>query len=283
MLRIKPIQFVYSRVIPCVLIFSFSSLLSGCNVFSSLDKPSSDPQLLSAARAAFDKGNMSEALSLYQKLSADSGDIAKSEQAFLKMTEQGASMTALVEFIGNKANGTALTKYAEKLSSGAGETRRLALYDAYTQHLTITDPTLKSFVKFATSLALTAEILAEAASADGILRKENLIASRNCKASAPDPVNCILATDSRILATAGSDLLSSPSGAQPSIDHLYFTILAASDALSSLAPSGKFGDTNSGFLKILDQLGNNKPSSNPLLPPLFLSQLVATDGFNIGE
>jgi hypothetical protein len=198
------------------------------------------------------------------------------------MTEQGASMTTLVEFIGNKANGTALTKYAEKLSIGAGETRRLALYDAYTQHLTITDASLKSFVKFATSLALTAEILAEAASADGILRKENLIKSRTCKASAPD-LNCELAADCRILSTAGSDLSTAPSGTQPTIDHLYYTILAASEALSSLAPSGKFGDTNSGFLKILDQLGNNKPSSNPLLPPLFLSQLVATDGFNIGE
>lgn len=277
MLRIKFIPILTCLTLPLV--------ISGCNAFSSYDKPKTDAQLLSAARAAFDQGKLVEARSLYERISNDYGDIRRSELAFADLTEQGASMTALIEFVANKANGSALTRFAKRLAPGAGEARRLAIYNAYTQHTNIIDPALKAFVKFTASLALTAEILAEASSTDGILQKTDLISSRSCTADLANPanlVNCALPLQATLTNTSADDIATtSPSGAQPSIDHLYYAILSAYDALSSLAPGGSFGDTSNSFLNILQ--GGAKPSGDALLTSIFLSQLVASDGFNIGE
>jgi hypothetical protein len=59
--------------------------LSGCNVFSVLDSPSGDAQLISAARACFDQGDFACARDNYSKLSDSSADIRASEEAFLAL------------------------------------------------------------------------------------------------------------------------------------------------------------------------------------------------------
>jgi len=262
-----------------------STLFTGCNnIFSSSDKPIGNAQILSAARAAFDKGNYDEARNLYQQLPDDEGDIKKSESAFLIMTQQDVSMMTLIEFVGNKANGQALTKLAEHLASGAGEARRLALYEAYTQHKTITDTNLKGFVQFTTSLALLAEVLAEAASTDGILRKTNLVNSASCSIAHIETTDCDLAPTSRMTNNVSYDIKThSPTGAQPTVDEIYYLLRSAVESLALLSPNGDFGSTYGVFVDILDKVGILKPSTDPLIARALLGQLVARDGFDIGE
>lgn len=262
-----------------------STLVAGCNnLFSSSDKPSGNAQLLSAARAAFDKGNYDEARDLYQQLTDDEGDVKKSESAFLIMTQQGVSMTTLVEFVGNKANGQALTQLAEHLTSGSGEARRLALYEAYTQHKTITDTNLKGFVQFTTTLALFAEVLAEAASADGTLRKTDLVKNANCSTAHIETSDCDLAPTSRMTNDVSYDIKThSPTGTQPTVDEIYYLLRSVIESLALLSPNGDFGSTYTKFTTILDTVGILKPSTDPLIARALLGQLIARNGFDIGE
>ena len=129
---------------------ALASVASSCNLFS-FDSPSGDAQHLSAARACFDSGDLNCAAQNYQALSASDADQSVSEQAFLTLDAQGASMANLIQFIGDIANtsnaGIAITNFAERMHGGAGETKRVAIWNAFYSYVQITDnPLLSQFV-----------------------------------------------------------------------------------------------------------------------------------------
>ena len=66
--------------------------LAGCNLYATLDKPSGDLQILSRARACFDKADFACAREYYAKLSSSYDDVRASEEAFMILAENGADM-----------------------------------------------------------------------------------------------------------------------------------------------------------------------------------------------
>jgi hypothetical protein len=266
------------------------TLLSGCNVFGPFDNPTSETQLLSAARACFDQGDLPCAREYYNRISGTDADIAVSEGIFASLAEQGATMTGVIEFVGNGANGHALTKFAERLSSGAGETRRLAIHSAFKRHTEITDSSLKAFAKFVSALSLTAEILGEAAGPDGTLSKTDLALSEICSMSEltgnPGSHACDFPATGNLdsSGTTADILTNTPTGSKPNFDQVYWAIKYTYNALQELQAGGDFGKASTGLQDILNQTGGNTPSgAGATAQNSFRAQLVGTGGFNIGN
>jgi len=275
-----------SRSIRFATLLLATPFLGSCNinVFSPFDHATSDVQLVSAARAAFDRGDLSTAQDLYQKISDNDQDIRNSESAFLILAQQGATMANLIEFVGNGAGGTALTKFAEHLVSGSGETKRLAIYSAFSKFSSIQDTNLQNFVKFATSLALSAEILAESADSDGVLRKKDIVTDPStCKAAVPSAA-CSHPSGNNLQDSHGSDIATTaPSGTNPNIDQLYYSIQTAYASLNALGANGSFGKTSSNFSTATNLSGQGYPSITTPTLELFRANLVDPTGLNLGE
>ncbi|MCM2277216.1 MAG: hypothetical protein NDJ89_04015 [Oligoflexia bacterium] len=268
------------------IVLALAVLAGGCNVFKSFDSPDGDAQLLSAARACFDRGDLECAKTHYQNLSADSADFSASEQAYITLQEQGMGMDAFMEFVGNGAQGEALTTLGEQLAeAGAGENKRLAIHGAYLKKDSVTsDAELQAFVEFLGALGLLAEILGEASGADGLLQKGDIVATPStCSAAgelgcAATPA-CDNPAGGKITSSAGADIATTaPAGASPKADQLYYSISRAYAALQRMAPSGKFSDTSGGFASITDIGG--KPSDSALIDRCFRWQLL---NFGIGR
>jgi len=146
------------------------TLVSGCNMFSPVSSPTGDPQIISAARAKFDDGDYEGAIALYAQLSSANQDIAISETAYAHFAEQNASMQSYAAAFGkgNVAIGPAITTFAEGMIVGAGQTRRVAIFNAFAtyQQLLPINPSLAYLVQFLGALSFGAEILAEEGSTD---------------------------------------------------------------------------------------------------------------------
>ena len=145
----------------------FSLLLSGCNLYSSMDSPSGDVQVLSAARACFDKGDYTCASSYYAKLSTTFSDQENSELALLNLDQVGASagtfLSAVVNGSGNAgslitslANGLNTFYTAQLLNpngSRKGAATRLVIFHAYLTASAIQNPKLQGLIRFVSSFA----------------------------------------------------------------------------------------------------------------------------------
>src|SRR4051812_4388213 len=83
-----------STAFSCLFGASLILSIAGCNLFSPLDKPSGDPQILSAARACLDRADYGCALDFYEKLSAESNDIKLVEEAYAILDQNGAGFGA---------------------------------------------------------------------------------------------------------------------------------------------------------------------------------------------
>lgn len=259
-------------------------LATSCNMFSFIDSPSGDAQLKSAARACFDRGDMECALEHYQKLSSSESDVIASETAYTLLDQEGASMGAFMEFVGNGADGAALTTFAERLMDGAGKTRRMAIYTAYKKHTEISaeNTSLKAFVKFIGALSLAAEILAEAGGADGSLTISDLVS--NASTCSANLTSC--STESACGAPAGGLLPSSPAFDDiettepntdaPNLDQLYWAIKYAYEAATALSANGKFAGTQTGLSEIFNV---GRPSTAAPIDQCFRAQLI---DFGIG-
>ncbi len=161
-----------------------------------MDAPSGDAQILSKARACLNQGDFPCAKTHYQKLSSNLADIAASEQAFAVIEQYGITIgvffKAIVGMSGTGGFGNAISIISTAISENAattyrpGEAARIAIFDAYQLHLSITEPNLKAFVKFLTSMALSAELLAED-SATGTPTAEDLVNNPTaCRAATLD-------------------------------------------------------------------------------------------------
>ncbi|MCM2323995.1 MAG: hypothetical protein NDJ90_12110 [Oligoflexia bacterium] len=258
--------------------------LGGCNLFSSFDDPDGDEQLLSAARACFDRGDLECAKTNYQKLSASSTNVALSEQAYVTLQQSGMGMAEFMEFVGNGAQGKALTALAERMIAGAGLDRRLALRQVLIDSLAINgDTELQGFVEFLSSLALLGEMMAEIAGPDGILRAGDIVADPTCKDVDPvaSPIEfaakCAPAAGFPTGAASGDIATEAPNTAIPTADQIYWSLDHALDALGKLAPGGDFAEAAQSFSEILAM---GKPSDGPAQDAAFRQQLLK---FGIGE
>lgn len=147
-----------------------ASLLAQCNLFAPFDSPSGDAQLLSAARACFDRGDMDCAREYYAQVSGNERDAALAEQAFAVLDGQGATMAAFIQAFAdsNDTGGIKLTKLANSLTENAGPLKRAAIFKAFKTHAQIENQELAGLVQFITSISLAAEILAETADETGL-------------------------------------------------------------------------------------------------------------------
>jgi hypothetical protein len=219
------------------------TLLSGCNLFSPLSSPSGDDQILSAARAKFDSGDFQGAIALYNQLSSADQDIALSETAYAQLAEQNASMPNYMAAFGkgNVAIGPAITKFAEGMIVGAGESRRVAIYNAYlnyNQLLTIGSPNLAYLVEFLGALSFAAEILAEEGSYD---QNGNPILTQN-------DLNTLQLTGTPAPGTALSGLTLNQVSVSPGTYDLFnAAVLEISKAVVNLGTNGSFSNSTIAF------------------------------------
>ena len=178
-------------------LLALTFLFQGClNIFDPLDSPSGDAQLLSAARACFDKGDFACAREYYGKLANNEDAIA--ETAFVKLDEQGAGIGSFVYALDaarSASAGMILTVLAEKMANGAGATKRAEIFSAYQASLQINSTVLKGFVQFMTGIALAAEIIAEldGAQADYTLQQVTDIVTNKAVCTAAGAGGCAAA------------------------------------------------------------------------------------------
>lgn len=250
---------------------------SGCvNLFDPIDNPGGDRQLLSAARAAFDKGDIEKAREYYEKLGAN--EVAKSELIFLNIFDCGADIDAFGTALSKGADsvstpGIMLTIMGEKMNAQKSTACFATLLSSYKTARTITDPSLKGFTTFLTALAIAGEVLANNAgiAIDGELAKTDLLGASypasTCTTSGACPGGCANASDG-ISAAAAVDLnaavtISATWGTVQGAITAIQTALSASELNVTTGPSlaliapilGATAGSNSGFRCALNELG----------------------------
>jgi hypothetical protein len=156
-------------------IIAFSCLATSCNFYEFFDPPSGNAQLLSAARACFDQGDMRCALRNYQKMSDRHQDLSATESAFVLLDQEGISFSLFYQTFGKGGGAEGFNRMANRLAPSAGLEKRLALLDAYESVLMIEQKDLRGLVRFLTSVALLSEILAEAAGENQRLEKTDFV------------------------------------------------------------------------------------------------------------
>lgn len=232
--------------------------LTGCNVFDPLDSPTNDDQLISAARACFDQGDIACAREQYAKLSKDSADIMNSELAFATLDENGIGMGIFLDAFGGGGGGAGITKLANQLAGTSLNTSatRLAFYQAFQRAAAIKNPGLRGLVRFTTATALTAEIMAEGAGNNRTLEQTDYTASPTvCKALTS--TTCATSADCDGVGsflTTGSDFdfgntTEAAVQVTPTIAMLNGAIAQINTALgaSEIGASGKFGSGAGSF------------------------------------
>lgn len=154
--------------------------LAGCNIFAPLDSPSGDAQLLSAARACINQGDMECAREHFSKV-VSATDAANADLAFGMLHNAGVTAGTFVDAflavkdLPNAEKGMGIVNaLAGELSLASGVEMRTAVLDAYKVSADISDQKLKSLVRFVAGLALVGELLAEEAGGDGTLSAGDL-------------------------------------------------------------------------------------------------------------
>ncbi|MFZ9596665.1 MAG: hypothetical protein ACO3A2_11390 [Bdellovibrionia bacterium] len=154
--------------------------LSGCNLYESMDSPTGEKQLLSAARACFNLGDFTCALKYYQALTSSSStstatsDQAYSEVAFQTLEELGITISVFMGAVleGNGSAGSLINQLAGHLRTTSSTNPlpsgnyaiRKKIFQAYQKSLRIQASKTQGLIKFMTASSLMAAILAEDAS-----------------------------------------------------------------------------------------------------------------------
>ena len=171
-----------------------SGLLAACNVFDVVRAPNGDEQILAAARGCLDRGDLECARREYAKLAGTTyAEQASSELAFAFLEEAGAGAKYLFPALANgTTSGAKLTNLANSLARVKGRTQRSLIYQAYRQVIDIpTNTNLRGLVRFTSSFALAAAILAEEVGTTGTLLKTDYLTATACvQASCATDANC---------------------------------------------------------------------------------------------
>lgn len=229
---------------------------SGCNPFSLVDTPSGDAQVLAAARACFDKGDFTCSAKYYGQLSSVASDTANSEGAFQALAQNGATMGAFMNAAvnGSTSGGKFLTQLAGSMTSGAGQTRRLAILHAYQKWDSISDTNLKNLVRFLAAASLVAEILSEDGS-DGKFQTTDWVTNPTvCKANSNlllTTTGCTAPTGKTIVAGASVTLSATSTDSawsgSPTLGMLKGAIQEVDSGLTSINLVGGIGSTTQSF------------------------------------
>lgn len=234
------------------------------NVFDPIDGPGGDAQLISAARAALDRGEFEKAVEYYQKLS-NSGDIAKSEQAFTLLAKNNVGMGAFASAFGTGGSraGAAITKIASGIGSGAGEATRIEIFQAFKIALTIDDASLRGLTRFLSATALIAETLAEGAANPAAVTTTDIAATPSscpgvsCIANAAcnRPSASTLTSGGGVfdLETATEASMKSSTNA-PTLSLIHSAITEIEQGLNELGSSGNLGSSLTSFTDAFDPL-----------------------------
>jgi hypothetical protein len=172
-------------------------VMSGCNLYGGLSKPSDDNQYLVAARACLDSGDYTCAINNYNALSSQFNDEKVSELG-LTLLAQGNifSISDLVASLGDNLGSSASFAFlavALQQRGVTGGAARTTIKQVYDSDSGITDDTkLLAFSRFIATLAMLNEVLANAVGADGTLTAADLVANpATCNSSAGgDSVAC---------------------------------------------------------------------------------------------
>jgi hypothetical protein len=203
----------WNRIASTLVLITALAGTSACvNIFKPFDSAKGDRQLLSAARAAFDRGDIGTARELYGKVSAD--ESARSELVFVDLDSCGADIgafgTALSQ--GTSVTGKMVTVMAEKMNKhGVSPACFATLLAAFKRARTIVDPSLRGFTSFMTALAIAGEVLGSnnGIAANGILDQTDIYATPATCTQAAACAGCskadgITASGSVNLASAGT-------------------------------------------------------------------------------
>jgi hypothetical protein len=168
--------------------------LAACNVFEVFRSPNGNDQTLSAARGCLDQGDLECARREYAKLAGTPyAEQAASELAFAYLEEAGAGAAILFPALARgSSSGEKLTNLANGLAPSKGRRQRALIYQGYQQVASITTNTnLRGLVRFTSSFALAAAILAEEVGPTGRLRKSDYLTSTACStATCAVDANC---------------------------------------------------------------------------------------------
>ncbi len=258
-----------------------SLLATGClNIYSPVDAPSGDAQLLSAARACFDRGDYSCAQSNYQKLSSSYSDITSNEQAMATLDQNGVGMSAFLTFVGNGANGRGLTAMAESIAPGS-TAKRSAIYGALVQsgfkNGTTGRTQLQYFTQFMTGLALAAELLAEGQGSNSQLLKSLIVNTPSSCTTSGCASGCAH-TNSTFGSTTITDIATTEPTGAVSIDMLFWAIKYAYNGINGLGTTGGSFSSTGSDLNAIFAVG--QPSQAALADQCFRAQLL---NFGIGR
>lgn len=147
------------------------------NVFDPIDNPSGEGQLLSAARAAFDEGDIATARELYGKVGTET---ATAELIFVDLDSCGADIGAFGSALSKAADndatpGIMLSTMGGKMYPAQSTACFATLLAAYQRARAITDVNLRGFASFLAAVAIAGEVFANNTGAsDGTITKEDV-------------------------------------------------------------------------------------------------------------
>jgi len=229
---------------------------TSCNIFDPIDSPHNDVQLLSQCRALFDQSKVDEAADCYASISTTT-DQKLAEEAFVTLNSLGVSMSTLMTAIGDgKSGGAIITRMADLVGPYTnGAAARKSLWTAYNKVNSISGKSTKGLVRFITSIAILAFLLAElnANGTSGQLDQADFVTDpTTCKNNYSDYAACVpgiaagCGGPSIEVGTGVVDLDSGQSVLDTPTPTMYQMLAAVSEisqALSSdeLGGSGKFG------------------------------------------
>jgi hypothetical protein len=204
--------------------------LSACvNLFDPIDNPDGDAQILSAARAAFDKGDIADARELYGKIAGN--QVAISETIFLELDGCGAGIGAFGSALANGTTsaGSILTILGERMAPAHSAACFATLLAAYkSSQNTLTNPNVKGFTSFLAALAIAGEVLAHNTNVqDGNLLKADFVEVGGCSAATS------LCTGSCVVSDGISQAAAFTLGNATSVTETWGTLQSALSAASS--------------------------------------------------
>lgn len=247
-----------SRLIPSLLIL----ILSSCNLYGGLSKPSGDEQILLAARACLDQGNYDCAKTYYAALSANYNDYRLSEGGFTTLASNGIfTMRDLVSSLGTSTgNGSSMTSMANIISANGkfDSATRTTIQTVFSANTAITDAHTKAFAQFFTAMTMFNSVLA-AAGNGGLVAESTIVTSTACKTDNACIANahCAIGTGTNLTFNAGDTATSMSSSTgwttSPTVQKL---IVAATEASNQLTALTGQSNNYSGLLKTIQTLSN---------------------------
>ena len=268
-----------NRIIKNYLICIFHLFLfASCNIFSSIDQPTSNTQYLEKARSCFDQGDLKSALTYYGKVSGSDADKAFAETIFATLSANNLTTEAFLNSVQDKnASGpNIINNFAQILHSTSGENLRLTLLNLYQKSQSISSSKLKNLCFLITSLVLLSELFSEIILGSDILQQSDFIAfPSSCLNLANNNTNaytdvsllaqlntdCDLPTNSKLVVGSQVPDLSQATEADfkgaPSLYMINITILALSNALVDFGGASSFNSQINDFTASILQLNTD--------------------------